>query len=376
MEKNNLTKSGRLALYHRVYRRENFEKAAKDLFGLIQKAQKDNPNMERVMYVDIDGHRNEAGGFDADMRELQIEFGTSMLLPYVKELHFPLGTIINKGEQNNDIPEKLFIGNACDEKNDKLEDLYIENYSNTEFMSEDDVYQYMKEVSDFLRDYDEYSCWNYDNYEYDDLGYLKMWKKHMSELIIELFNSFVHGNYLSVAAMTRTLMECYVLVAIFKKEQSSRLLDEWWICNVIRKMKSGKDAELPEETLEYLKTYCKERDINFKDKWNYYAEAKKENAWLRELMGKKGIGFEALCKEINEDEIYTDYGNASSYIHGQDITTKVFPFTFYSSIYIKLYLMMQYIFKAIRLFTIDEEMDEKMVELEEKLYELGDKYLE
>ena len=83
MEKNNLTKSGRLALYHRVYRRENFEKAAKDLFGLIQKAQKDNPNMERVMYVDIDGHRNEAGGFDADMRELQIEFGTSMLLPYV-----------------------------------------------------------------------------------------------------------------------------------------------------------------------------------------------------------------------------------------------------------------------------------------------------
>lgn len=28
--------SGRIVLYHRIMRRENFEKAAKDLFGLLQ----------------------------------------------------------------------------------------------------------------------------------------------------------------------------------------------------------------------------------------------------------------------------------------------------------------------------------------------------
>ena len=64
----------KIAIYHRVYRRENFEKAAKDLFGLIRMAQKRKPNVERILYVDIDGHRNAVGGYDADMQELQIEF--------------------------------------------------------------------------------------------------------------------------------------------------------------------------------------------------------------------------------------------------------------------------------------------------------------
>ena len=64
-----------IALYHRVYRRENFEKAAKDLVELIYMAQEKAPNIPRALYVDIDGHRNKVGGYDADMQELQTEFG-------------------------------------------------------------------------------------------------------------------------------------------------------------------------------------------------------------------------------------------------------------------------------------------------------------
>lgn len=59
----------------------------------------------------------------------------------MEELHFPLGSFMNKGKQNNDVPEMLIIGNTQNERDDSLEELYIENYSNTEFMSEDDVYQ-------------------------------------------------------------------------------------------------------------------------------------------------------------------------------------------------------------------------------------------
>lgn len=59
-----------IALYHRIMKRENFETAAQDLFQLLVNAQKREPNKPRILYVDIDGHRNGAGGFDRDMLEL------------------------------------------------------------------------------------------------------------------------------------------------------------------------------------------------------------------------------------------------------------------------------------------------------------------
>lgn len=150
----------------------------------------------------------------------------------------------------------------------------------------------MKDVSDFLKGYNESACWNYECNEFDGSGYLKMWQKHINELIIELFNSFIYGNFLSVAAMTRTLIECYVFVAIMKKEQSQKLLDEWWICNVIHKIKPNKNVEVAEAQVDYIKKYCQERAINFEEKWKYYTEdARQNNGWLRELMKDKGIVF-------------------------------------------------------------------------------------
>ena len=57
-----------VALYHRVMRRENFAKAAKDLVSLVYAAEKKEPGKPRTLYLDIDGHRNAQGRFDADMR--------------------------------------------------------------------------------------------------------------------------------------------------------------------------------------------------------------------------------------------------------------------------------------------------------------------
>ena len=57
-----------VALYHRVMRWENFEKAAKDLVSLVYAAEKKEPGKPRTLYLDIDGHRNAQGRFDADMR--------------------------------------------------------------------------------------------------------------------------------------------------------------------------------------------------------------------------------------------------------------------------------------------------------------------
>ena len=103
-----------------------------------------------VINLDIIGHRNKEGGYDADMLELQKEFCIGFLMQFLTELHVPLGSVKNKDEQRNDVPARLVIENARNERDDCLEKLYIENYSNTEFMSEEDVYVYLEKVSDFL----------------------------------------------------------------------------------------------------------------------------------------------------------------------------------------------------------------------------------
>ena len=42
----------RIAIYHRVMKRENFEVAAKDIFRLLVNEQKQSPDQPRVLYVD------------------------------------------------------------------------------------------------------------------------------------------------------------------------------------------------------------------------------------------------------------------------------------------------------------------------------------
>ncbi len=122
-----------VALYHRVLRRENFEKAAKDLVSLLYAAEKKEPGKPRILYLDIDGHRNAQNGFDADMLELQKEFGLNFLLPFLTEIHFPMISMRNNNAQRNDVPEQLEIFRARNEKNHSLDDLYVENFSHTEY---------------------------------------------------------------------------------------------------------------------------------------------------------------------------------------------------------------------------------------------------
>lgn len=70
-----------------------------------------------------------------------------------------------------------------------------------------------------------------------------------------------------------------------------------------------------------------------------------------------------------------DYKSACSYVHAQDIVTKIMPFTFYSSIYHKLYMMMTYIFRTVSLYPISDEQRKEMEALEAELIDLAEKYI-
>lgn len=360
------------AVYHRVMRRENFENAAQDLFKLLKSAQQNFPNKPRMLFVDIDGHRNEEGSFDQDMFELQTEFGMEFLLPFFKEVHFPLFSIKNPKEQSNDIPEELKIFNVENKKDTSLEDLYIENYSNTEFMSENDVYQYLKNLSKFIKKYNEFRNYKDKQFEFDKMKLIYLWENHINEMINELFNNFIHGNLLSASAMTRTLIECYVYTSILIQEQDEKLIDDWFLCSMIAKVdKSDIDSS---GIINSIKSFCLLKNIDYTEAHEKYSK-KNENSWLARVINKKRITFRDACNYLDESEIYDDFQFLCSFVHGQDLYSKIGPVTFYSSIYSKLFLMSTYIFKSIRMFDISSSLEDEIEDLEYELRSLGDKYL-
>jgi len=62
----------------------------------------------RHLYLDIEGHRNEAGGFDRDALELQKEFLIDFFMHWLTEVHMSLGAYRN-GHQREDLPDRLNI---------------------------------------------------------------------------------------------------------------------------------------------------------------------------------------------------------------------------------------------------------------------------
>jgi HNH endonuclease. len=97
-----------VAIYHYVYKHEDFIITANILFKLLQNAQRQFPDKPRHLYLDIEGHRNNLGGYDNDMFEIQRYFLLENFLKYFTEIHIPFGNVKND-EQNNIVPDELRI---------------------------------------------------------------------------------------------------------------------------------------------------------------------------------------------------------------------------------------------------------------------------
>ena len=290
------------------------------------------------------------------------------LLPFLTEVHFPLISDRNKNPQRNDVPERLEISHARNEKDHSLDDLYVENFSHTEYQSEATVYAYLKQVSDFLKRYQELDA----EYAllppepYDPQNYLLQWRLHMRELINELFNMFVGGNLFSTAAMTRTLMECCVYGKVLKQEKSARLLEDWFLCGMIRSL-PGQDGALRQAKLKTVYALCSAWNREPEETIRRFKKGN-ENEWLVSVIPGKGrIYFSHVCEYLQETELYQTYQWACAFVHGQDIRSKMHPFTFYDSTYHLLTVMMSYIFRAIRLYPVSEELEAEMQKLERDL---------
>lgn len=104
-----------VAIHHDMKVYENFERSAQRIFECVQVAQKQSPGAPRILYLDVQGHRNEAGGYDHDAYELMKDFALGFLGKYLTEIHTPLVHVRTRGRQCDDIPEVLRINYPDDD---------------------------------------------------------------------------------------------------------------------------------------------------------------------------------------------------------------------------------------------------------------------
>lgn len=366
-----------IAIYHRVMRREGFEETAKILLHLVRDAQEKAPGEARVLYLDIDDHRNDAGGFDSEMLELQKEFVLGFLMPFLSEAHMPLVSAENSKGQNDDIPDELRFFNFDKphaDESDELASLYIENYSNTEFVSEEPVCAYLAQVHDFLIEINAIHPMYASEDERGVPEWRFYWHSYLMDLMTELFNGFVLGNLISVSAMTRTLIESYAYIRLLEEDDEGELVRRWYVSGFFSSVKAAPD-DAKDEAQELVMKCCEPMGVSYKE----IKEDRRrggDNAWLKPLLGKQRISFRDICDYLGDRNMHDDYSRACSFIHGQDLSTKISPFTYYSTIYSKLYLMMDYILKVVGLLVPEGEgVRDCSSRLREGLYALGMEYV-
>lgn len=98
-----------IGLYHLVLSNEDLTTAAEMLWKLVFSAQERYPRRPRLLFVDIEGHRNNDGKFDQEMWELQRHFIAGALARYLSEIDMPLIHVRNARAQRNDIPPEFRI---------------------------------------------------------------------------------------------------------------------------------------------------------------------------------------------------------------------------------------------------------------------------
>ncbi len=256
----------------------------------------------------------------------------------------------------------------------QITELYFQDYANTEFVQEPEIKEYLSRIHDFLDTYFnryEPSVWTCQE-DFDTDGFLILWQKYIVEAVYEIYNSFLYGNFMSAMAMSRALMESCVYYAILKEEKSSELIFEWFISNLMNRVRRM-EPKYREKMRTAVEMFCEEKDRDCDKLWDRYMKSKLyESEWLKDIIAPDKPTFYNCCKYIGEETLYDDFHYASGFVHAQSITNKMCPFAFYENIYAKLQLVMIYIFKSLRLFNTREDAELEMCSLEIRLAELCD----
>lgn len=98
----------KVALYHVMRASDDFDSTADKLFQIVEKAAREFPKKPRALFLDVEGHRNDAGGFDHDALEIQTHFLIGYLGRWLSEIHTPLAEVQSTMQREN-LPESLTV---------------------------------------------------------------------------------------------------------------------------------------------------------------------------------------------------------------------------------------------------------------------------
>ena len=100
-----------MGIYYCVGQYTQLTTAVFEIFDCIKAAQKNAPNKDRHLFIDIDGYLQGENKYQQEMYELELDFLLKMVFQnnWVKELSTPLIKVKNPNKQNNEIPEKIEI---------------------------------------------------------------------------------------------------------------------------------------------------------------------------------------------------------------------------------------------------------------------------
>jgi len=132
-----------IALYHDIQQGESALQAVTNIWNLIQDAYASdeiNADADTLdLYIDIEDHRNEEGGFTEDMFLVQKQILMQIIPAFVNSVHFPLGTAKSKDTSL----EEILRADKQRAEEDPNEEMYISNLDDLppeeEFVQEMDL---------------------------------------------------------------------------------------------------------------------------------------------------------------------------------------------------------------------------------------------
>lgn len=101
--------SNGILIYHDMLAQEDFTRCAQRIFEMVRAAQTSRPGARRFLLLRVQGHRNDAGGYDHDSYEIMRHFLMVYMSPYLSEIETPLYHIKNPHNQKNDVPDQLIV---------------------------------------------------------------------------------------------------------------------------------------------------------------------------------------------------------------------------------------------------------------------------
>lgn len=112
-----------VVLEHRMLENANFDLTSHMIISSLKSTQKKFPFRSRILVIEVEGHRNDKGGFDNDAYEIIFEFALVMILRYCSAIFTPLGGYTNPYPQWNNIPDDFSVSDSIIDKYNKRYDI-------------------------------------------------------------------------------------------------------------------------------------------------------------------------------------------------------------------------------------------------------------